>query len=123
MIYTVLTWLIMVISVFLVIVVLVQNSKGGGITNNFSSSQQLFGVRKTTDFLEKATWTLAAALILFSFACAGTMPSANQVNRSSELEELLRNQNAARQQTEAPAFPAPAAESESAAPAAEQPAE
>ena len=35
MIYTVLTWLIMVISVFLVIVVLVQNSKGGGITNNF----------------------------------------------------------------------------------------
>ena len=120
MFYTVLTWLIMVISVFLIIIVLVQNSKGGGITNNFSSSQQLFGVRKTTDFLEKATWTLVSALVFFSFVSVATIPTASSNNGGSTLDDVLRNQAP---QTEVPAFPAPAADADAEGAAEATPAE
>jgi preprotein translocase subunit SecG len=64
--YTVITVLIIIISILLVLIVLVQNSKGGGLASNFSSSNQYMGVRKTADFLEKATWTLAIALVVLS---------------------------------------------------------
>lgn len=66
--YTVITVLIIIISILLVLIVLVQNSKGGGLASNFSSSNQYMGVRKTADFLEKATWTLAIALVVLSLA-------------------------------------------------------
>ncbi|MEE0983166.1 MAG: preprotein translocase subunit SecG, partial [Bacteroidales bacterium] len=48
------TVLIIVVAVLLAIVVLVQNSKGGGLAANFASQNQVMGVRKTADFLEKA---------------------------------------------------------------------
>jgi preprotein translocase subunit SecG len=44
--------------------VLIQNSKGGGLASNFAGSNQIMGVRKTADFLEKATWTLAFAVMV-----------------------------------------------------------
>lgn len=50
--------------------VLIQDSKGGGLASNFASSNQIMGVRKTTDFLEKATWSLAAGIMILSLACA-----------------------------------------------------
>ena len=49
--------LIFIICILLIIVVLIQNSKGGGLASGFTGSQ-IMGVRKTADFLEKATWTL-----------------------------------------------------------------
>ena len=64
--FIVFTVLIVVTCIFTILIVLVQNSKGGGLASNFSSSNQYMGVRKTADFLEKATWTLGAALIVFS---------------------------------------------------------
>lgn len=42
---------------------MVQNPKGGGLSSSFGSSQQLGGVQKTTDFLDKSTWSLGAILI------------------------------------------------------------
>ena len=57
--YALLTILILLASVLLIGVVLIQKSKGGGLASNFASSNQIMGVRKTTDFVEKATWTLA----------------------------------------------------------------
>jgi preprotein translocase subunit SecG len=62
--------LIVIVAILLILVVLVQNSKGGGLVSNFSSSNQVMGVRKTTDFLEKATWTLAVALLVFSIGAS-----------------------------------------------------
>jgi len=44
--------------------VLIQNSKGGGLASNFAGSNQIMGVRKTADFLEKATWTLAGIVMV-----------------------------------------------------------
>ncbi len=64
--YTLVSILILIVCVLLVLVVLVQNSKGGGLAANFQSSNAMMGVRKTADFLEKATWTLAGALIVLS---------------------------------------------------------
>ncbi|MBL0330344.1 MAG: preprotein translocase subunit SecG [Bacteroidetes bacterium] len=63
---TIISVLIIIVCVLLILVVLVQNSKGGGLASSFASSNQVMGVRKTADFLEKATWTLAAALLVLS---------------------------------------------------------
>ncbi|MGN0230334.1 MAG: preprotein translocase subunit SecG, partial [Muribaculaceae bacterium] len=50
--------LIILASILLIGVVLIQKSKGGGLASGFASGNQMMGVRKTTDFIEKATWTL-----------------------------------------------------------------
>ena len=76
--FIVFTVLIMVVCVLTILIVLVQNSKGGGLAANFSSSNQIMGVRRTSDFLEKATWTLGAALILFSLLAGVTVPAADK---------------------------------------------
>ena len=53
-----------IVAALMIIIVLIQNPKGGGLASNFSSSNQLFGVQRTTEGVEKMTW-IFAALILF----------------------------------------------------------
>jgi len=60
--------LIIIASIILILIVLVQNSKGGGLTSNLSSSNQMMGVRKTTDVIEKATWGFAIGLVVLCLA-------------------------------------------------------
>jgi preprotein translocase subunit SecG len=62
--------LIVAACILLIGVVLIQDSKGGGLTSSFGSSNQILGVRRTTDFLEKATWAFAIAIIVLSLASA-----------------------------------------------------
>ena len=57
---------ILIISVLLICVVLVQNSKGGGLLSGFGGANQIAGVQKTTDFIEKLTWSLWGALVVLS---------------------------------------------------------
>ena len=64
--YTLFVILAVITAILLAIVVLIQESKGGGLASNVSSANSVLGVRKTTDFVEKATWTLAALLVVFS---------------------------------------------------------
>jgi len=66
--------LILIACILLTLVVLVQNSKGGGLASNFSSSNQFMGVRKTADFLEKMTWTLAIILLSLSLLSIFVIP-------------------------------------------------
>jgi preprotein translocase subunit SecG len=66
--YQLLLILAIIVSVFLVLMVLIQNPKGGGLSSNFSSSSQLMGVQKTGDFLEKGTWGLAIFLMVLTMA-------------------------------------------------------
>ena len=63
--YVVLAILIMIACVLLVLVVLIQNPKGGGLSSTFGGGggNQIMGAKRTTDFLEKTTWTLAITLI------------------------------------------------------------
>ncbi len=87
---TLITVLLVIASVLLILIVLVQNSKGGGLASNFSSSNQIMGVRKTADFLEKATWTLAIMILVFSIAGSLTIQRANAPEESA-IDEHLQN--------------------------------
>ena len=111
--YTVIVILILVVSVLLGLVVLVQNSKGGGLISNFGSANQKMRVRQTTDFLEKATWTMAIILVVLCLMSSMSIPK-NRMSgdvQDSQMREQI--------ELAAPAATAPAAE----APAADAPAE
>jgi preprotein translocase subunit SecG len=88
---TLITVLLIIASILLVLIVLVQNSKGGGLVSNFSSSNQIMGVRKTADFLEKATWYLAIAVLVLSLAGSITLPRAGDNEQGSAIEEQVNN--------------------------------
>ncbi|MCK9611378.1 MAG: preprotein translocase subunit SecG [Bacteroidales bacterium] len=91
--YIVISVLIFIICILLILIVLVQNSKGGGLASNFSSSNQFMGVRKTADFLEKATWTLAIALVVLSLVSIFVIPRANKdATIDTELREQINNE-------------------------------
>ena len=64
--FTIFLALIVVVAFLLVVVIMVQNPKGGGLSSSFGGggTQQLGGVQKTTDFLDKSTWTLATIMIV-----------------------------------------------------------
>jgi len=85
---TFITVLILITCVLLVIIVLIQNPKGGGLSSEFSSSNQYMGVRKTADFLEKATWTLAIALLSLSLMSNFSKPVEVEVQDSVIQEQI-----------------------------------
>ena len=58
--------IIILASVLLVIVVFVQNPKGGGLSSDFGAASQLGGVQKTNDFIDKTTWSLASIIMVLS---------------------------------------------------------
>lgn len=72
--------LIVLASVLMCLIVLIQNSKGGGLAAGFASSNQIMGVRKTTDFLEKATWSIAVFMVVISVFAAYSLPSRQSVD-------------------------------------------
>lgn len=74
--YTLFVILIVIASLLMIGIVLIQESKGGGLASNFSSSNQIMGVRKTTDFIEKTTWGLAIIMVACSIVCAHVAPRA-----------------------------------------------
>jgi preprotein translocase subunit SecG len=85
-----LTFLVVVIilaSLLLAFIVLIQNSKGGGLASNFAGQNQVLGVRKTTDFLEKATWTIAALIMILSLTTAIKVQNDYKKLRPSKTEQ------------------------------------
>ena len=75
--YTLFVILIVIAAVLMIGIVLIQESKGGGLSSSFAGYNQVAGVRKTTDFIEKATWSLAAVMVVISVACAWVAPTAS----------------------------------------------
>ena len=106
--YALITVLIFIVCVLLVLIVLVQNSKGGGLASNFQSSNQVMGVRKTADFLEKATWVLAGALLFLAVMGSAFIPRSESGIDQSRVQEQIET---AVDPTQVPNFPttAPAA--------------
>ena len=90
--YWFITILILIASIFLILIVLVQNSKGGGLASGFSSTNQIMGVRKTTDFVEKATWTLAGTVVILSIVASAFLPSANTGSHGSEIKDAIKKE-------------------------------
>ena len=92
--YTLFVIFILIAALLMIGIVLIQESKGGGLSSNFASYNQIGGVRKTTDFIEKATWGLAVAMVVFSVACAYVAPQAAGDNSVMEnVENPTTNPN------------------------------
>ena len=106
--YTILAILIVIASLLLIGVILIQKSKGGGLAANVNNYNQFMGVRKTTDFVEKATWGLSLFICVLSIASAFvTAPSI--VEGAPQIKKLPTSE------TQAPNF---GTQTEAAAPAA-----
>lgn len=99
--FAVLIGFIILVAVLLVLVVLAQNSKGGGLSSQFggAGAGQLMGVKKTNDLLEKITWGLAVTLVVLTMSTTLVMTpgSSGTIINSPNLEK-------AQQQTIVPAF-------------------
>lgn len=125
--YTGLVFLVVFLAICMCLIVLIQESKGGGLASSFSASNQIMGVRKTTDVIEKVTWTLAAAIVLFSIVSSKCLPTAS-VEESAVMKQATEQKatnsnnlpgfNASQTQQNAPAQQAPAAGAAQEAPAA-----
>lgn len=90
MLYFLLT-LILIISVLLILIIIIQNPKGG-LAANFASNNQILGVRKTADFLEKATWTMGIALLVLSILSSGlysTRTDESAQTRESKIQKKI----------------------------------
>lgn len=112
--YTFIVILILLVCIALALAVLVQNSKGGGLAANFSAPNQVLGVRKTTETIEKITWGLAIALVVLSLAATMSIPRHNSdTSLNTEVDV-----NAAKSVTPAPVA-APVATDVAPAPEAE----
>lgn len=82
----------LVAALLMIIIVLVQNPKGGGLASNFSSSNQIFGVRRTTEGVEKLTWIFALIILFVSIAAGsmnGTTSSKEAKVKDSKIESLI----------------------------------
>lgn len=90
--------MVIICAVLLSLIVLIQNSKGGGLASNFGQGNQVMGVKKTTDFLEKATWTLAISLMIFCLLASFTIPT-KKIKEPVKVEDVMPNANVENQTT------------------------
>ena len=92
--YIIFAILIIITSILLVFVVLVQNPKGGGLSSSFGggAGNQIMGAKKTTDFLEKATWTLA--IVLISLSLLSNFSITRNINSDSSIKAQEQIDNA-----------------------------
>ena len=98
MLYTICIALILVASVLIILAVLVQSPKSG-MAANFGASNQVMGVRETSDFLEKFTWTMAVAIVVLSLTATlvmdkGDSGSQAQDDAKAVQERVLDSQTA-----------------------------
>jgi preprotein translocase subunit SecG len=100
--FTLIITLTIIASILLILVVLAQNSKGGGLSSQFggSGASQVMGVKKTGDFLEKLTWGLAVAIFLLAISSSVMVP--NKVNADGGI--ISPNVEKAQQRTVLPSL-------------------
>lgn len=86
--------LIFIDCILLTTVVLVQESKGGGLASGFSSANQVMGVQRTADFLEKATWALAIVLLVLCLGAAAVQGGSevSQEQDQSEIQDFIEGE-------------------------------
>ncbi|MCF0168593.1 MAG: preprotein translocase subunit SecG [Bacteroidales bacterium] len=98
--YITISIIIVIASILLTLVVLIQNSKGGGLAANFASGNQTFGVRQTADFLEKTTWVLAGTVMVLCVVATFAIPRVK--TSSSAVRNQIENSIPAEGQPELP---------------------
>ena len=86
--FSIFVGLIVFVCFLLVLVIMVQNPKGGGLSSSFGGgTQQLGGVQKTSDFLDRSTWLLATLLLALILVSNITLSSGNDATDSKLLED------------------------------------
>ena len=85
--YTFSIIMIVIASILLILAVLVQSPKSG-MAANFGAANQTMGVRQTTDFLEKFTWAMIAAIVFFTLLSVISLPKSNKANEIIGIEEI-----------------------------------
>ena len=92
--------LILILSFLFILIIMVQNPKGGGLSSSFGGdTQQIGGVKKTTDFLDKTTWILSSFILILILFSNITLNSENdnfesdliQNQEQLDIEEILEN--------------------------------
>ena len=86
MLYTICIVLILIASVLIILAVLVQSPKSG-MAANFGASNQVMGVRETTNFLEKFTWTMAVAILVLSLVATTAMDGGRVAESNSSISK------------------------------------
>lgn len=88
--YIFITILIIFVCLLMMLVILVQNPKGGGLGSAFGGGGSGLGggVKQTSDFLDKATWTLIIALFVLSIVTTAFLPDQRGAN-SDNTEQLM----------------------------------
>lgn len=92
--YVFIAILIIVACILLTLIVLIQNPKGGGIAANFVAPNQIMGVKRSTDVVEKATWILAATLIILALGSNFARPTSGDADaavKESRLKDNIEN--------------------------------
>ena len=86
--YSIFLILIVLVAFLLVLVIMVQNPKGGGLSSSFGGggTQQLGGVKQTTDFLDKSTWTLGGLLLGLILLSNITFNQSESISESKALD-------------------------------------
>jgi len=90
------TIVIVIAAILLVGIVVIQNSKGGGLAAGFASANQVMGVRKTTDSLEKLTWWFAGIIVACCILASLALPRRTVGGESlikDDIIEMLPNQD------------------------------
>jgi len=131
-IYILLIILSLLAALLMIGVVLIQKSKGGGLSSSFAGTNQIMGVRRTNNFIEKVTWTLAGCIAVFAILSTFFIPNSvgntaprvkapaaveqsvagydSQLPAASEAPAAAPAETPAEAPAEAPAAEAPAAE-------------
>lgn len=102
--FTFLCIILIIISFILILAVLIQNPKGGGIAANFNFPQQIVGVQRTSDLIEKITWGVVIGIFVI---CLGTSFSKPDQGQGFDTKVKDHFDNSAAPATP-PAAPAPA---------------
>lgn len=102
MLYTICISLIAIASLLVILAVLVQNPKSG-MAANFGASNQVMGVRETSDFLEKFTWTMAVAIVTLSLVATLAMDRGRVATSNAEISKDQKALQERVIETEAPA--------------------
>lgn len=115
MLYNIITIIVLLVCVLLVLFVLVQNSKGGGLVSSLGGASNVVGVRESANILEKGTWTLAVVLMMLSFFAVAALPRQDRGQGESRVQQQV-------QRTEAGTVPMQLPDVPTAGDAANQPA-
>lgn len=91
--YNALIITMLIVSVLLILIVLVQNPKGGGLSNSFSGSTQIMSVKNQKDRLSRTTWTFAGIIFFLCIISSSVLPNRTAANGTRINKEVLENVN------------------------------